>query len=367
MARVVVGQRFVRFYPDLAMALLESSDSRGGAVEQAIIIEQLAYRLNGERHVRAINGQNWYAATWRHWEREFPFWSNSKIRRLFRDLRDRNLVKIEERPQTNWYTLDLEELALLGVLAGGQDEQGGGQIEHPSITGQKTEDQRSTPIGPQHGQNDHPRPAEDAAEDGQADAGGQQLALDGNQDGKSGGEGSEASPPTQPRRNLTREVWLVFKDTMKPRRAEPDADDLKTINAALKVRDVELCKKAIYGCAASDWHMGRDAQTKGKKYNKLSQILKGKRGGKTTGEQIDMFVEIAEKTERKSGVPSADSARIDRRKQEVRDMHAMAGDPTVVERGQRAEEWLRQLGITATVEWDEKGGIRRPIVRFHQD
>lgn len=352
---------FILFYPRLAVALQESmgDERRTGGVEQALIIAHLQFRLVGGLHTREIDGRVWYAATWKRWEHEFPFWSNSKIRRMVRDLKEKNLVLIEERPQTNWYSLDYDALLDIGVAVGGQDEHDRlSMMNTPSIE-EEANDRSRTPIGPQPGQDD--------AEGQQDGAGGQQLALDGNQDGESGGEGSDSSSTQPSRRNLTREVWDHYVQAMKPRRKEPDEEALRIINGALKVATVDECKRAIDGCLASDWHMGRHSETKGKKYNKLSQILKGKRGGKTTREMIDQFLEYAEKAERQSGVPSADSARIDRRKQEVRDMHAMAGDPTVVERGQKAEEWLRQLGITATVEWEEKGGISRPIVRFHQD
>jgi hypothetical protein len=36
--------------------------------------------------------------------------------------------------------------------------------------------------------------------------------------------------------------------------------------------------------------MGRDPRTNGKSYKQLSQSLKGKRGGRTTREQIDLFL-----------------------------------------------------------------------------
>lgn len=100
---------------------------------------------------------------------------------------------------------------------------------------------------------------------------------------------SSSSTPTQ-----LRAVWDHYATVMNKRR-EMNAEDRNIIRAALKVATIEDCKLAIDGCAASDFHMkrGNYEGRSGPKYDKLSQILRGKRGGKTTREQIEMLAEIA--------------------------------------------------------------------------
>jgi hypothetical protein len=105
-------------------------------------------------------------------------------------------------------------------------------------------------------------------------------------------------PSKEPGRSSEREnidhIWTHYANLMHVRRPR-NADDVRIIRGALAVATPAECRLAIYGCSRADFHMKRgDSEGRsGPKYNKLSQILKGKRGGKTTREQIEMFVEIA--------------------------------------------------------------------------
>ena len=137
-------------------------------------------------------------------------------------------------------------------------------------------------------------------------------------------------------------IWAHYVETMSPRRKDLDADTRKIIDAALKVATADECKAAISGCAKSAFHMGEN--DKRRKYNQVSQILKGKRGQATIRERIDFFLDIAEKSGVQSGVPSGGTARIRTAKQDVRDAHEMPGDEHVVRRGREAEEYLTNQG-----------------------
>ncbi len=141
-------------------------------------------------------------------------------------------------------------------------------------------------------------------------------------------------------------VWAHYVDTMNPRHKALDADTRKIIAAALKVASVGECCQAISGCAKSDFHMGRN--DRGRKYNQITQILKGKRGSATARERIDFFIDLAEKSGVQSGVPSASNARIQSAKQDVRDAHEMPGDEHVARRGKESEEYLTDQGWTIT-------------------
>jgi hypothetical protein len=161
----------------------------------------------------------------------------------------------------------------------------------------------------------------------------------------------ELPPSVVAREDKAAKVWAHYVATMNPRKKDLDPDTRKLINAALKVATVEECNRAISGCAASSFHMGEN--DRGRKYNQISQILKGKRGAQTTRERIDFFIDLAEKSGVQSGFPSGDAGRIRSAKQDIRDAHEMPGDDHIVERAKTSEEYLVSLGWR--IERDETG------------
>lgn len=184
-------------------------------------------------------------------------------------------------------------------------------------------------------------------EDGTDETGGSGGVLDLD---SFGGHGN-----SQPDRDtLTRAVnavWGHYVSMHKPRAAAPDGQQRAIIREALKVATVGECKAAINGCAASAFHMG--ANERRKKYNRISNILKGKRGGKTTREQIDMFIEIAEKSGSQSHFSSGGDAKVQRAKRDVLDAYEFPGDERAQQRGKEAKAWLEQNGWT--VEYEDSG------------
>jgi hypothetical protein len=139
------------------------------------------------------------------------------------------------------------------------------------------------------------------------------------------------------------EVWSHYCSVMKPRNPGLDAQARALIRDALKVATLSECKRAIDGCAASPFHMGENERNR--KYNRLSQILKGKRGIRTLREQIDMFLDTAEKSGLPSGVTSADPGRVSAAKRDVIDAFDFPGDDQVQERGTQARRWLEEQGF----------------------
>jgi hypothetical protein len=140
------------------------------------------------------------------------------------------------------------------------------------------------------------------------------------------------------------EVWNEYVRVMKPRDAGLHEQERKLIRDALKVATLDECKGAIRGCYASDFHMKRNGKGGSRKFNRLSDILRGKQGKKTTREQIDFLLEIAEKAGVKSGVSSVDPARLRAAKRDVLDAHEFPGDTRIVERGAQAKAWLQEQG-----------------------
>lgn len=159
----------------------------------------------------------------------------------------------------------------------------------------------------------------------------------------------EEEPPVSPPERGTVDVVWSHYCSMPGKRERPLPDqERKVILDALKVATADELITAINECWKSDWHMKRREfqDRSGQRYDKLTQIIKGRQGKETTRERIDFWLERAETTGvAGSGVPSADPAVIARKKQDVQRGHRLMGDPKAVEKAQEAEAWLRRYGI----------------------
>lgn len=142
--------------------------------------------------------------------------------------------------------------------------------------------------------------------------------------------------------DVVQDVWQHYCAVMNPRHKGLDSESRKVIQDAIKVATPSECKRAIDGCRSSDFHMGHNEN--GRKYNGLSQILRGKRGRQTTRERIDFFLELADKAGLQSGVPSGLNDKVRRAKRAILDAAEFPGDEQVVERGRTAEAWLVEQG-----------------------
>jgi len=177
---------------------------------------------------------------------------------------------------------------------------------------------------------------------------------------EAGGGGVGEESKTTPEPDPVDAVWTTYVETMRPRKKDLDAGGRRVIRDALKVATVVECQRAILGCSKSDWHMGRDPRTNGKSYRQLSQILKGKRGGRTTREQIDLFLEIADRSGLTTGrVPSADTAKVAAAKRDVLTAWEFPGDEHSVAQAAESERWLAEHGVST--ERDDDG---RPRFRW---
>lgn len=153
-------------------------------------------------------------------------------------------------------------------------------------------------------------------------------------------EGEET--PLPPEGDPVEKVWGCYVATMDPRRVELPVDERRLIRDALTVATADECCQAIRGCSLSPFHMGQN--DRGKKYNRLTQILKAKRGVRTLREQIDMFLEIAESRGGGGHSSSAERARIAEAKRNVLDAHSLSGSEHAKKRGEMAALWLAEHG-----------------------
>jgi hypothetical protein len=142
-------------------------------------------------------------------------------------------------------------------------------------------------------------------------------------------------------------VWAVYVETMQPRRTAIDQQARAVIRDALKVATEDECFGAIQGCKRSSFHMGDNERKR--KYNALSQILKGKRGGKTTREQIDMMLSYLD-TPVSVFIPSEMAAEISRAKRDVQMATSYPTNEIYAAKGRVALALLAEHGIVPTYE-----------------
>jgi hypothetical protein len=99
--------------PQLAVAI---------GLNEAIVIQQLNYWLQINRRDKNNfrDGYYWTYNTYTEWQKQFPFWNERTVRRIFTDLETRGLVisgnfNRLSLDRTKWYRLDYEKLELILV------------------------------------------------------------------------------------------------------------------------------------------------------------------------------------------------------------------------------------------------------------
>jgi predicted RNA-binding Zn-ribbon protein involved in translation (DUF1610 family) len=120
MSKLLINERPLVLLPQLATAI---------GLNEAVALQQIHYWLDtyekaetGTKDPRHYHdGQWWVYNTAEGWQKNFPFWSISTIRRTLDSLRERGLVQTGNYNQrkydrTLWYTIDYENLAIIESL-----------------------------------------------------------------------------------------------------------------------------------------------------------------------------------------------------------------------------------------------------------
>lgn len=87
-------------------------------LNEAIVLQQVRYRLGDDLRPHVRDGRRWVRDPLERWqERDFPFWEIDTLRRAFQSLEARGLLRSEQfdkqlRDRTKWYTIDFDALAL---------------------------------------------------------------------------------------------------------------------------------------------------------------------------------------------------------------------------------------------------------------
>ena len=96
--------------PRLALAI---------GLNEAIVLQQVHYWLMKTQ--REIDGRRWVYNTYKNWNKQFPFWSVSMVKRVFKSLENKGLLLTgtfnkSRMDQTKWYTIDYDKLERMTLL-----------------------------------------------------------------------------------------------------------------------------------------------------------------------------------------------------------------------------------------------------------
>ena len=96
--------------------LLQPEIATGIGLNESIILQQLHYWLQKSKIEN--DGKLWVYNTYEQWQKQFPFFSISRIRRTIKKLESLELIEIEQLDKSNWkntnyYTINYEKFYMM--------------------------------------------------------------------------------------------------------------------------------------------------------------------------------------------------------------------------------------------------------------
>lgn len=124
MSKLLINEQPLVVLPSLAEKI---------GLNEAIMLQQIHFWLTRKPHEK--DGRQWIFNTYAEWATQFPFWSESTIKRTIRSLEKKGLiitgnynkVKIDK---TKWYTIDYEKLERMTSPSGQNDLSSGSKWSH---------------------------------------------------------------------------------------------------------------------------------------------------------------------------------------------------------------------------------------------
>ena len=124
-------------------------------LNEAIFLQQLHYWIL--KSSTTFDNKKWVFRTTKEWENEFPFWSNSTIKRAINSLKKRKILVVKKVYPNVFYSINEENIGKIRLKRVGQNELLVGQID-PSIGQYDPSKVQSDPskvhFDPSKGQND---------------------------------------------------------------------------------------------------------------------------------------------------------------------------------------------------------------------
>jgi uncharacterized phage protein (TIGR02220 family) len=105
MSKLLIQDRPIMILPTLAIKI---------GLNESIILQQIHYWLLTSKHDK--DGKKWVYNTYKEWQMQMPFWSETTIKRTIKSLEDQGLLLSAnynslKLDKTKWYTIDYEKLA----------------------------------------------------------------------------------------------------------------------------------------------------------------------------------------------------------------------------------------------------------------
>lgn len=104
--KLIIDEPPLQVLPSLAVAI---------GLNEAIFLQQLHWRIR--KYGKERDGQTWVYNTFPQWQEEFPFWSESTLKRIVDKLREQDIIITTDQynkmkmDRTLWYAIDYSELA----------------------------------------------------------------------------------------------------------------------------------------------------------------------------------------------------------------------------------------------------------------
>ena len=104
-SRLLLDEKPLIVLPHLAIKI---------GLSESIILQQLHYWLTENPHW--LDNRPWVYNTYDDWQKQFPFWSVSGVRKFIARLEERGLIlssegyNVDKRDRTKWYTIDYDAL-----------------------------------------------------------------------------------------------------------------------------------------------------------------------------------------------------------------------------------------------------------------
>jgi hypothetical protein len=116
-SNLLIGGRTLLLLPSLVAAV---------GLNEAIVLQQVRYRLGDGQQPQVWGGRRWARASLERWqERDFPFWKTKTVQRAFDSLVRQGLIAaiqpdLPRRDATKWYTIDFAALEPVARLVAAQ-------------------------------------------------------------------------------------------------------------------------------------------------------------------------------------------------------------------------------------------------------
>ena len=118
-------------------------------LNEAMVLQQIHYwvEINKKVNKNFHEGQYWTYNSIEEWHKEFPFWSESTVKRTLTKLRERNLLitdnfNKQRRDRTLWYTINYDELQKIADKV--EKEEGAKEFQNEERTKEDSEESTGT-------------------------------------------------------------------------------------------------------------------------------------------------------------------------------------------------------------------------------